>query len=225
MILEEETFEKFGYYPRDLKPKSNKRILVTCDKCNRIREIKKEDYRNLCKFCVNKGKHRSKETKKKMREAAMGKKNHMYGKSHTEETKQKMRDNHADFKGKKSGTWKGGLSFEPYCILFNDEFKERVREYWNRRCVVCGKIEAEQMNEMLENEKRPFRLAVHHVNYNKETCCDDSTPLFVSLCASCHAKIKFDDEYWEKYFTALIYNKNNDGKCFYAKEEYKDIKE
>src|SRR5208337_386546 len=29
--------------------------------------------------------------------------------------------------GEKSPGWKGGISFEPYCIKFNKEFKERVR--------------------------------------------------------------------------------------------------
>lgn len=212
MILEEETFQKFGYYPRNLKSKSNKRILVTCDKCNKIRELRKEDYRNLCKFCVNKGKHRSKETKKKMREAVTGKKNHMYGKSHTEETKQKM---HEAQLGEKSRFWQGGISFEPYCILFNEDFKERVREYWNRKCVICNK------NEKKNNQK----LSVHHVIYNKEACCDESLPLFVALCKSCHSKTNYHREYWEKYFEDMIYKRNENGKCFYSKEEYTDINE
>jgi hypothetical protein len=29
-----------------------------------------------------------------------------------------------------NANWQGGISFEPYCILFNNEFKERVREFW-----------------------------------------------------------------------------------------------
>jgi hypothetical protein len=33
MILEEETYKKFGYYPRDLSRRSGKRILAACDKC------------------------------------------------------------------------------------------------------------------------------------------------------------------------------------------------
>ena len=57
MILEEETFKKFGYYPSDLKPKSNKRILVQCDDCGRIREIDRCNYTtSLCQSCTRKGK-------------------------------------------------------------------------------------------------------------------------------------------------------------------------
>ena len=55
------------------------------------------------------------DTKQKMSEARKG--IHL-----SEETKQKISDNHADFRGEKSGMWRGGMSFEPYCIKFNNEF-------------------------------------------------------------------------------------------------------
>ena len=54
MILEKETFEKFGYYPGDLKIKSSKRIIAACDNCGKIREIKKQDYSSLCFLCAMK---------------------------------------------------------------------------------------------------------------------------------------------------------------------------
>lgn len=78
MILEEETFDKFGYYPSDLKPKSHKRILVACDDCGKIREICKDGYHDFCKPCAQKGeknpffgKHHTEEAKKKISEAAL----------------------------------------------------------------------------------------------------------------------------------------------------------
>lgn len=53
VILEEETYKKYGYYPRDLKPKSSKKpILAKCDGCGIIRETTKNDYHNLCRSCV-----------------------------------------------------------------------------------------------------------------------------------------------------------------------------
>ena len=55
MILEEETYEKFGYYSQDLTPKSNKRIIVACDECGKVRVSHKRSYRSLCRSCVNKG--------------------------------------------------------------------------------------------------------------------------------------------------------------------------
>lgn len=232
MILEEETFKKFGYYPKDLKSKSNKRILIKCDKCGIIRESNRENYRDLCLSCAKKEKHLSEETKKKISKSNEGRKAWNKGIPQSEEAKKKNSESNKDrifsedskqkisesrigkYMGDKCPAWKGGVSFEPYCILFNDEFKERVREYWNRKCVLCNKDEK-------ENGKR---LSVHHVTYNKETCCDKSIPLFVPLCLSCHAKTNFDGDYWENVLKCLIYNYNIDGKCFYSKEEMNEIK-
>ncbi len=36
MILEQETFEKFRHWPKDLLPKSNKYVVIKCDYCNII---------------------------------------------------------------------------------------------------------------------------------------------------------------------------------------------
>lgn len=54
MILEEETYEKFGYYPSDWKSQSSKKILATCDSCGKIRETSKHGYRSLCVSCTQK---------------------------------------------------------------------------------------------------------------------------------------------------------------------------
>lgn len=55
MIDEEATFEKFGYYARDFKPKSTKRIIAVCDDCGKIRELRKCSYRTFCRSCAQKG--------------------------------------------------------------------------------------------------------------------------------------------------------------------------
>ena len=54
-VLEEETFEKFGYYPGDLKPKSNKKIICACDECAKVRILRKADYKPLCASCTRRG--------------------------------------------------------------------------------------------------------------------------------------------------------------------------
>ena len=84
MILEEETYEKFGYYPRDLKPYSTKLILAACDECEKIRIYGKRDYHSLCKSCVKKGARHP-----------------LWGKHHSEKTKQKIC-------GENNPRWKGG---------------------------------------------------------------------------------------------------------------------
>ena len=222
-ILEQETYDKFGYYPSTLKSQSGKKILAKCIDCGKIRITSKNAYCVLCRSCGHKGKHHSEETKQKMSDSHIGiegENSSMFGKHHSKETKQRM---HEARKGENNPRWLGGVSFEPYCLLFDENFKERVREFFNRTCYLCGRTEAEQMNEMLENKKRPFRLAVHHVGYNKETCCDDSIPLFVPLCIKCHSKTNKDRSFWEVHFTERIMKEYN-GKCFYTKEETNEMK-
>ena len=117
------------------------------------------------------------------------------------------------FTGEHSPTWKGGISFEPYCILFNEEFKERVRAFFDNKCAVCGKTK----------EDNGRSLCIHHVNYDKKTCCNDSERLFVPLCMSCHTKTNHNREEWEEYFTHMI--SIHGGKCYYTKEEYEELME
>lgn len=117
-------------------------------------------------------------------------------------------------RGKNAYRWEGGLSFEPYCILFNKEFKNRVRSYFGNKCVICGKTKEENHNKA---------MCIHHVNYDKETCCNDSERLFVPLCNSCHSKTNANRDYWQDYFTKMI-NEKHGGKCYYTKEEYNGIK-
>lgn len=54
MIDEIETYKRFGYYSTDLMPHSGKKIVVRCDKCGKIRILRKTDYRDLCKSCAAK---------------------------------------------------------------------------------------------------------------------------------------------------------------------------
>jgi hypothetical protein len=108
--------------------------------------------------------------------------------------------------GPENPAWKGGVSFEPYCVRFNNEFKERVRAFFGYKCIECGAVQTGKL------------LSVHHVNFNKKTCCDESIPLFVPLCDSCHGKTGHNRQFWINHFTTIITNQYN-GKCYFTKEE------
>jgi hypothetical protein len=112
------------------------------------------------------------------------------------------------FAGEDSPTWKGGISFEPYCPKFNRDFKNRVRSFFGNKCVECGKTKKENGKE----------LAVHHVNYNKMMCCNNITPLFVVLCLSHNSKANKEREWWEQHFTEII-KVQYGGKCYFTIEE------
>lgn len=145
-------------------------------------------------------KNPSEKTREKLRVANLGK-------HHSEETRRKMSDSH---KGPKAYQWRGGISFEPYCPRFTKEFKERVRAFFGYKCVECG------------TPQNGEKLSIHHVNFNKKTCCDNSVPLFVSLCRNCHTKTNHNRPYWESHFTEII-NRDYAGKCYFTKEEMEKL--
>ena len=118
-----------------------------------------------------------------------------YSRTQTEEHKRKK--NAAQSKtmcenprfGEDAGNWRGGSSFEPYCEKFNNQFKECIRDRFNRLCFLCGMTEKENGR----------KLDVHHVNYDKSCLCNDVDCEFVPLCQKCHVKTNGDREYWESY--------------------------
>lgn len=89
--------------------------------------------------------------------------------------------------GELSPNWMGGISFEPYPVVFNANYKNRIREKDNNVCQVCEKTEK-------ENGKK---LDVHHIDYNKENIKKDN---LISLCKKCHVKTNFNRECWINYF-------------------------
>jgi transposase len=116
--------------------------------------------------------------------------------------------------GPLSPRWKGGKSFEPYCPKFNREFKKRVRAFFEHRCVCCGKH---------ENECRR-KLSVHHIEYNKQACCDNRIAQFVTLCDMHHSKTNGDRDRWESMLHRII-DEIYDGKSYYTKEEWRNVNE
>ena len=123
------------------------------------------------------------------------------GRTPTEETRKKLSEWQI---GYKNHNWKGGIKYFPYCEKFNDEFKERVRKFFNYQCVECGLTPTNRA------------LSVHHVNFDKQSCCNESEPLFVALCQSCHSKTHKNRDYWQRHFTTVI-TRDYDSKCYIPK--------
>jgi hypothetical protein len=93
--------------------------------------------------------------------------------------------------------------------MFNNSFKARVRAYFKNTCVQCG------------TPQNGEKLHVHHVHYNKSSCCDQNVPkMFVTLCRSCHTKTNHGDrEEWRKHFEQLIISSYG-GRSYYTQEEW-----
>jgi hypothetical protein len=123
-------------------------------------------------------------------------------------TKQRMSVNTIGrYSGENHPKWLGGVSFAPYCQKFNEEFKNRVRAFFGYKCAEC------------EVEQNGTAHHVHHVNFDKMSCCNGTEPLFVPLCVSCHGRTQKNRDYWETHFTDLIKVKYG-GKCYFTKEEF-----
>jgi hypothetical protein len=198
--------------------------IKTCIVCGKQYYAKKchtdKGWGNFCSHkCVckktkqHKGKKHTDETKQRLSDINKGKTSPNKGKHMTEETKMKLSEiNKGKRCGELSPVWKGGISFEPYCPKWTKELRERVRAFFEYRCVTCGK----HVNECKRN------LQVHHVEYNKQACCDGKPVHFAALCNSCHMKTNFNRERWETMLHRIIDEIYN-GRSYYTKEEYQRI--
>jgi hypothetical protein len=143
------------------------------------------------------------ETKEKIRQANIGLKNHMYGKTgnkhprfgktHTDEVRLKLSINHYDVSGKNNPNWRG-VGENPYCPIFsNKEFREIIFERDNYKCI--------NPNCYCRNSKR---ITIHHIDYNKMNC---SLKNLVTLCNSCNSKANFNRDWHKCWFEAIMYNR------------------
>ena len=87
-----------------------------------------------------------------------------------------------------NSNWKGGISFEPYSIEFNNQLKEEIRQRDNCQCRFCG----------IKENGRAF--CPHHIDYNKK---NNNKKNFLLLCNSCNAKANFQREKWQFCFEIL----------------------
>ena len=93
--------------------------------------------------------------------------------------------------GEKNNAWKGGKSFEPYGLEFNNQLKELIRIRDNYKCQICNKPEIYEQGN----------LSTHHIDYDKNNSMPDN---LISLCRKCHSKTNGNRSYWQKLFVARI---------------------
>lgn len=140
---------------------------------------------------LKKGHRLSNETRKKMSESKIG---HFVsdetkrkisisntGKHPSKETRIKISLSNMQRCGDKHPNWRGGISFEPYGIEFNEILKEKIRER-DKICQLCGNKKSE---------------SVHHMDYNKRNNQEDN---LILLCRSCHTKTNYNREWWIDYW-------------------------
>lgn len=108
-----------------------------------------------------------------------------------ENRRQKMS---ATSRGISYAEWEGFAEDRNYCLLFNERFKEKIRELFNRLCFLCG----------MDEEENGQKLSVHHTNYDKDCLCNSSCE-FVPLCKKCHGKTNHKRQYWEDLIMCHLY--------------------
>lgn len=148
------------------------------------------------------------EQKQKISKALKGKyggeNSHWFGKKHTEESKRRIS---ATKQGIDVSEWESFALEHSYCYLFDDDCRERNRDRYGRRCFICGKPESENFTRAGKQKK----LAVHHVDMNKQQGCEDPEWSLVPLCIEHHNPAH--TELWRARIEYLLQNVYTDGKC------------
>ena len=206
-IDRQKTFDEKHYWVEDLPPKTHKKVLAVCKQCGKGRWVIYEAYHDLCISCAKIGennpmfgKHHTEETIKKIRKSHLGE-------NLSEESHKNMSESHIGRKPTEESRIKcsctmQGISVEEfngftrygkYCPKFNETLKERIRDKYERKCVLCG------MNEEEHIKKYGRKMSIHHVDYNKQCGCDGNECRLVPLCSVCHAKTSAGQRsYWEE---------------------------
>lgn len=95
--------------------------------------------------------------------------------------------------GEKHPNWRGGISFEPYGLEFNDKLKEIIRIRDHYRCQECFR----------NQDELGYKLHVHHIDYDKQNNNEEN---LISLCRNCHSQTNWRREDWTDYYSRRVVN-------------------
>ncbi|MEK6879396.1 MAG: hypothetical protein AABY22_07310 [Nanoarchaeota archaeon] len=73
--------------------------------------------------------------------------------------------------------------------------KLKVRTRDNFICVLCGRTEREELEELNRV------LCVNHIDFDKNNCKEENLN---TLCLRCNVKINRKREYWTDYFNNIL---------------------
>jgi len=93
------------------------------------------------------------------------------------------------YAGENHPNYKGGKSFEPYCLVFSDKgWRQMIYERDHNTCQNCG------ITKMLSYKVFDVNLHIHHIDYDKKNCGRNNCLL---LCLSCNTKANYHRWMWE----------------------------
>lgn len=141
----------------------------------------------------NKGISPKQETRQKMSIAKLGDKNPMKRLKNRNHLSKIQKDRKVNC-GEKSHFWKGGISFFPYPLGWIETLRDSIRQRDNFTCQECY-IHQDELDGFHK------KLAVHHIDYDKNNLNPDN---LIILCDSCHSKTNINRSYWMNYFKGRI---------------------
>lgn len=203
------TFKLYGYYSIELSNGSQKPVIATCKVCGIERKVTYLNHiatKDMCHKCASRTIERREQLRKDNIGKHGGKLNGMYGR----------RGKDAPNYGRKASLecrkrisarlqsipyneWTGFATEQKYCVMFNNEIREKIRNKYDRKCFICNKLEKENI-PISNNTYR--KLSVHHVDMNKNQGCNDSDWVLIPVCMECHNRVH--NLKMESYITYII---------------------
>lgn len=95
--------------------------------------------------------------------------------------------------GSGNPSWRGGISYEPYCPIWKDKgYKNLIKERDRYKC----------LNPSCKCEDS--RLHIHHIDYNKKNC---DIKNLITLCGACNASANRDRFWHTAWYRAIMYRR------------------